>query len=42
MLSTASQWLRSWKQRLTQNLRRLITTQPIVKPKIDFEKKEIM
>ena len=32
-------WLSSLKQRLTQRLQRLTTTSPIVKPKIDSEKR---
>ena len=38
LLSVAYLWLSSLKERFTQNLQWLTTTEPIVKPKIDFEK----
>ena len=41
LLSTAYLWLSTLKQRLTQNFQWLTTTQPIVTPKIDFEKREL-
>ena len=41
LLSTAYLWLSTLKQQLTQNFQWLTTTQPIVTPKIDFEKREL-